>query len=159
MLISTASTAKFKAKFQVAKATVKLGMKQKGFSLIELMITFAIIAILATIGIPAYSEFVKQGKVAEATSTLADLRIRTEQYFQDTRTYVGAPCEPTAGTTEYFDYVCNADATTYTITATGKPGHDLNNFEFRIDQSNLKTSKYDGYTGSNCWITKKGESC
>ncbi|OYY50682.1 MAG: pilus assembly protein PilE [Methylophilaceae bacterium 17-43-7] len=142
-----------------AHADVQFGAKQKGFTLIELMVTFAIIAILATIGIPAYSDYVKQGKVAEATSTLADLRIRTEQYFQDTRTYVNAPCQPAPGTTEHFDYVCVADATTYTITATGKTNHDLDGFEFTIDQNNIKTSKYQGVSGTNCWITKKGGSC
>lgn len=132
---------------------------EQGFSLVELMVTFAIIAILATIAIPAYSEYVKQGKVAEATSTLADLRIRTEQYFQDTRTYVNAPCTPTPGTTKHFDFVCNADATTYTITATGKSDQQLSGFEFTINQNNIKTSKYDGAVGDTCWITKKGGTC
>jgi type IV pilus assembly protein PilE len=135
---------------------------QKGFSLLELMIVFAVIAILATIAIPAYSEFVKQGKVAEATSTLADLRIKTEQFFQDNRTYVGADtatCIPAAGATKYFDYACVVDATTYTITATGKSNHELSNFEFTINQDNLKTSKYEGEVGANCWLSKKGGTC
>lgn len=144
---------------QTVHVTLPSSGKQKGFTLIELMVTFAIIAILATIAIPAYSDYVKQGKVAEATSTLADLRIRTEQYFQDTRTYVNAPCEPVPGTTEYFDYACVADATTFRITATGKPGHDLDGFEFTINQNNLKTSKYEAASGLDCWITKKGGSC
>lgn len=132
---------------------------QNGFTLLELMVVFAIIAILATIGIPAYSDYVKRGKVAEATSTLADLRIRTEQYFQDNRTYVDAPCTPPAGTTQYFNYTCNADAVTYTITATGLSNHELGAFEFTINQDNLKTSKYEGATGSTCWLTKKGGTC
>lgn len=132
---------------------------QSGFSLIELMVTFAIIAILATIAIPAYSEYVKQGKVAEATSTLADLRMKAEQYFQDLRTYENAPCTPAANTTKYFDYACNSGATTFMITATGKSDHELGNFEFTIDQNNNKTSKYEGAVGLTCWITKKGESC
>ena len=135
---------------------------QKGFSLIELMVVFGIIAILATIGIPAYSEYVKQGKVAEATSTLADLRIKTEQFFQDNRTYVGADvsvCVPALGVAQYFDYSCVVEPTTYTIIATGKPSHNLSNFEFTINQDNLKTSKYDGDVGLNCWLNKKGGTC
>lgn len=141
-------------------AAQNYGVQQRGFSLLELMVTFAIIAILATIAIPAYSEYVRQGKVAEATSTLADLRVRTEQYFQDLRTYENSPCNaPLAGTTKYFDYVCVAGPTTYTITATGKPDQDMSGFEFTINQDNLKTSKYQGVTGSTCWITKKGGTC
>lgn len=139
--------------------TILNARSQKGFSLIELMVTFAIIAILATIAVPAYSDYVKQGKVAEATSTLADLRMKTEQYFQDTRTYVDAPCTPPAGTTQYFDYKCDRDATTFTITADGKSDHKMGSFQFTINQNNKKTSKYDGVSGDTCWITKKNGSC
>jgi len=136
--------------------------RQSGFSLLELLVVFTIIAILATIAIPAYSNYVKQSKVAEATSTLADLRIKTEQFFQDNRTYVGAnvaTCVPPAGSTQYFDFACVADATTYTITATGRANHDLTNFQYTINQDNLKTSVYEGELGANCWLTKKGGTC
>ena len=69
---------------------------QKGFTLIELMIVVAIIGILATIALPAYSNYVRSGKATEATSTLASARVQMEQHFQDNRTYVGGPC-PAAG--------------------------------------------------------------
>lgn len=141
------------------KVVSKLRLAQAGFTMMELMVTFAIIAILSTIAFPAYTDYVKQGKVAEATSTLADLRIRTEQYFQDTRTYVDAPCLPAAGTTKYFNYACDRTPTTYTITATGLTNHSLDNFEYTIDQNNNKTSKYEGAVGLTCWITKKNGSC
>ena len=61
----------------------KLETAQKGFTLIELMIVVAIIGILASIAIPQYSDYVKRGKAAEATSNLATLRIKMEQCFQD----------------------------------------------------------------------------
>lgn len=141
------------------KIVYQARIAQAGFTMMELMVTFAIIAILSTIAFPAYTDYVKQGKVAEATSTLADLRIRTEQYFQDTRTYVDAPCLPAAGTTKYFNYACDRTATTYTITATGLTNHSLDNFEYTIDQNNNKTSKYEGSVGLTCWITKKSGSC
>lgn len=131
----------------------------QGFSLVELMVTFAVIAILATIAIPAYSEYVKEGKVAEATSTLADLRIRTEQFFQDNRTYINAPCLPPANTVKHFIFTCDAGPTTYTITATGRSDQSLSGFRFTIDQNNLKTSIYEGVPGDSCWITKKGGTC
>ncbi len=58
-----------------------------GFTLIEMMITVAIVAILASVALPSYSEYVLRSKTEEATSGLAELRVRMEQYFQDNRKY------------------------------------------------------------------------
>ncbi len=99
-----------------------------GFTLIELMVTVAIIAILAAIAVPNYTDYVKRGKLQEATSNLLAMRTKMEQYFQDNRSYttpgapVLAPC--TAGSSvpipaqKYFSITCPVlTATTYTIQA------------------------------------------
>ena len=141
---------------------------QKGFTLIELMVVVAIIGILARIAYPNYTDYVKRGKAAEATSTLANLKSRMEQYFQDNKTYadiVGppaftAPCSPTAGSTKYFTYSCTTqNATTFVITAAPVAGQGMTGFAFSVDQANAKTSTFDGTTGSTCWLTKKGGTC
>jgi type IV pilus assembly protein PilE len=140
-------------------------VKSKGFTLIELMIVVAIVGILASIAVPAYSDYVKRGKAAEATTTLADLRVKMEQYFQDNRTYVGAdllvpgPCNPPVGSVKYFAYGCVVNATTYTITAVGVAAEHMGNFDFSINQNNAKASTFDGYTGAGCWLMSKGGSC
>ena len=129
---------------------------QGGFTLIEVMITVVVIGILASIAIPSYSEYVKRGKAVEATSTLADLKVKMEQFFQDNKTYAGAPwCSPPAGTVKYFSYSCTtaASATGFTITATPVANQGVDDFEFTIDQSNAKTSKFDGTVGATCWLT------
>lgn len=128
----------------------------RGFTLIELMIVVAVIGLLASIAVPAYQDYVKKGKAAEATSVLADARVKMEQFYQDNRTYADGPCT-TLVDGKYFSYGCEADATTYTITATGLDGMD--DFEFTIDQDNARTSKYDGTVGASCWLTNKSSSC
>ncbi|HAF00275.1 MAG TPA: pilus assembly protein PilE, partial [Methylophilaceae bacterium] len=74
-------------------------INQKGFTLLELMIVVAIVGILASIAIPAYQDYVKKGKAAEAPGALADLRVKMEQCFQDNRDYTAcaAFCAPTSG--------------------------------------------------------------
>ena len=67
--------------------------RYKGFTLIEVMIVVAIIAILATVALPAYTDYVRRGKIAEGTSALLAMKTKMEQYFADNRSYTtpGAP--------------------------------------------------------------------
>lgn len=138
---------------------------QKGFTLVELMIVVVIVGILASIGIPAYGDYVRRGKIAEATTNLSSLRVSMEQYYQDNRTYLnGAACGvtmPVAPAVEYFMYTCVAPtANTFTITATGTGS--MANFVYTVNQSNAKTSTITapGWTGNvSCWATKQDGSC
>ncbi len=50
--------------------------RQSGFTLIELMITIAIIAILAGIAIPSYTTYITRSKLQEATSNLLAMRTK-----------------------------------------------------------------------------------
>lgn len=137
--------------------------KSTGVTLIELMIVIVIISILSAVAIPGYSEYVIRGRLAEATSSLADGRVRMEQFFQDNRTYVGGVC-PTA--TKSFTFNCgNLSATTYTITAQGNASTPVSAFSYTINQANARTttSMKSGWNGTalpaNCWITTKGGAC
>ena len=135
---------------------------QRGFTLIELMIVVVVIGILASIGFPAYSDYVTRGKLIEGTSALSDGRIKMEQFFQDNRTYDaggGTTCPPTIpAATANFTYACSGlTATTYTITATGTGG--LSAFSYTIDETNTKTSATPWGNSAACWVTNKGGAC
>jgi type IV pilus assembly protein PilE len=150
--------------------------RHKGFTLIELMVVVAVVGILAGIGVPAYIDYLKRGKVTEATSNLSDMRVKLEQYFQDNRTYLNAcaagsaSAVPAPPNVKYFTFACsNLSGTTYTVTATGGiAGADQSmvGFTYTIDQSNAKTSSLTTATGwvsadatFGCWISRKGNSC
>ena len=137
-----------------------------GFTLVELLVVVAIIGILAAIAVPQYSDYVTRSKIAEATATLSEHRVRMEQYFQDNRRYDGACTNGTVAplpTGRYFTYVCsNLSATTYTVTATGVPAEGMNGFVYTINQANARatTGVPTGWaTNTNCWVTKKGGVC
>jgi type IV pilus assembly protein PilE len=135
---------------------------QKGFTLIELMVVVAIVAILAKVAFPVYSNYVIRGKIPEATSNLSSKRVQMEQSYQDNRTYVGASaCTNDTTSSKYFTFSCAATATTYTLTATGTSS--MAGFTYTIDQSNVKqtTAAQTGWTptSTTCWITKPGGVC
>ena len=151
-----------------------------GFTLIELMVTVAIIAVLAAIAIPNYTDYVRRGKLQEATSNLLAMRTKMEQYFQDNRSYttpgapVLAPC--TAGSSvpipalKYFTITCPATAnpaTTYIIQAVGTDP-TLVGITYTINEGNVRATQVTagspmdqaGYTfNNNCWTIRKGGQC
>jgi type IV pilus assembly protein PilE len=134
---------------------------QRGFTLIEVMVVVAIIGILSAIALPMYQDYVTRAKIPEATAILSTKRVQMEQFFQDNRTYTGAPACANDTSGQNFDVVCAAVATeTYTLTATGKGA--MAGFVFQVNQANARssTTTKSGWTGnSNCWATKKDGSC
>jgi len=155
-----------------------------GFTLIELMITIAVIAVLSAIALPAYTDYVTRSKLAEAYAHLADLRVKMEQSYLDNRRYSsnvgGGTCgipggnTPTVQGTKYFDFAClSSNATAagdqeYVLTASGKPEENLNGIAFTINHSNTKATNVTaatqmadkGYASNvGCWVRKKPSQC
>lgn len=135
-----------------------------GFTLIEVMIVVAIVAILGSVALPSYSDYVTRGRIPEATSQLAAKRVQMEQFFQDNGTYAGAPpC--TAETLKSFAFSCSVvgTATAFTLQAVGSGS--MTGFTFTIDQSNaqatvISTGAPSGWaSNAACWTSKKGGVC
>lgn len=107
---------------------------QKGFTVIELMITVAIIGILTAIAIPAYNGYITTAKMTEADNNLAAIRLAQEEFFlENNRYFSGANAAAiktdsddlwavSKGSEGYsFDYVVTLSSG-WTATATGKTG-------------------------------------
>jgi type IV pilus assembly protein PilE len=60
---------------------------QHGFTLIELMITVAVVAILAMIALPSYQQYIIRANRSAAQSVMLDIANREHQFFIANRTY------------------------------------------------------------------------
>ena len=132
--------------------------RARGFTLIELMITVVVVAILAGVAYPSYEGYMKRSRRSEAEQLLASIANRQAQYLLDSRMYtnvIGATglnantdrwtCTPTAAPTSctsgYYTVTVAIDNTatpptfTATATATGKQASDGN---LTIDQNGQK---------------------
>lgn len=155
----------------------------RGFTLIEAMITVAVIAILAAVALPSYNDYVVRSKFAEVSGNLADLRVKMEQYYMDNRRYstaaAGGTCgipggnAPTVTEARYFQYVCASSTPNaagdqqFVLTANGIAGQGLDGISFTVNHANTKATVVTsgsamankGYAGAACWVRRKPAQC
>jgi type IV pilus assembly protein PilE len=138
--------------------------KVQGFTLIELMISVAVIGILSTIAIANYSDYVVRASRADARATL----VRAAQYMERIRTESGSykpggvlPTlgtglnqSPDQGTAKYtIGIAATSTAQAFTVTATPQGATATVDVcgNISIDNTGLKT--FDGTSGTTkiCW--------
>ena len=134
---------------------------QRGFTLIEILVTIAIVAILASIALPSYTAYIQRSRVPAGLDGLQSFFTRMEQRFQDSGSYAnGANCALSVPTAANFSFSCalTGGGTGYLATATGSG--TLSGFTYTIDSAGVRTTVAHpkGVPATACWSIK-GAQC
>jgi type IV pilus assembly protein PilE len=131
--------------------------KMRGMTLIELVIVVAIVALLATVAIPSYRQFLLRSHRAEAKSALLNLAAAQEKFYLQNNTYTeeladappdGLGLTATTVNGHFTVTIDDADADSFTATATAAGGQaqDSHCASFTINQAGTRTA-----TSDDCW--------
>lgn len=134
---------------------------QRGFTLIEVMITVAIVAILSAVALPAYNSYVQRSRVPAALDGLTALATRMEQRYQDSGNYAnGEACGASLPTVKDFALSCalSNNGQGYSASATGSG--PMAGYTYAINHQGVRstTAHPKGVPASSCW-SLKGSTC
>ena len=105
-----------------------MSKQARGFTLIELMIVVAIVAILAAVAFPSYQQYTLRGHRSDAQQVMMDIAQRQGQVLVDNRAYAttiaatGASIPATVAARYDLALVTAGPPPSFTITATPKAG-------------------------------------
>ncbi len=124
--------------------------RQRGVTLLELMVTLVVIALLASIAVPTYDNFVQRSRRSEAREALADFAARQEQFYLDNKTYATSVGDLGRDTTTANGYyavtIPSASVTAYTLRATAKGTQTKD-----TSCTTLTLTSLNAKTPTDCW--------
>lgn len=134
--------------------------KQSGFTLIEVMIVALLVAILASIALPSYNNYVSRSKIKAAQSDLMALSVNFENSYQRRLSYPSAKADTAALMAEFTGWAPTSEEFTfssttvdrYTLIATGNAGA-VNGCVVNFSQTGVKTITACAALGANgSWL-------
>ena len=111
-----------------------MNRREKGFTLMELMVVIVIVAILAAVAVPLYVNYVKDAQRTEAKAAMGAVITAEQTWYQLNGTYIddtftpnaASPqklnCDLTDALTNWSINVSGSGTTGFTVVANGKPG-------------------------------------
>lgn len=133
----------------------------RGFTIIELMIVVVVLAIIAAIAIPAYSDYVTRARRADAKIALINFQIQQEKYRANNVSYgnaadIGLPADSPDGFYE-IDVSGAVSSSSYSLTAEPQPPQvdaECGTFVFTVSGA-VETRSIEGGNAANpietCW--------
>ncbi len=131
---------------------------ERGFTLIEVMITVAIVAILAAVALPSYSAYVTRSRVPAALDALGAYYTRMEQRYQDTGDYANAGnCAVALPTAANFSVTCALTNSGQGFTATATGSGNMSGYTYTINHQGARaTTAHPKGGNASCWTTRGG---